>query len=170
MIIKNLSNTSNIRIWKIDIEGADIDYVYERNSVLGVGESLSVSVDSDVGENELTPFKVKITYTIENTMLTTATKEFGFIGMGDDEMDIFKHLSKTTVETPDEPTPETPVTPDDGEQEEKPTEPDSNNPSEGENNPDADGRESKVVIYMVLLCGVSLFLIIAFIPKKKRAK
>ncbi len=169
LIIKNLSNTSKIRIWSVDIEGAKIDYAYEKNLVLGVGESVSVSVDSDVAENELTPFKVKIAYTIENTMLTTATKEFSFIGMGADEMEIYKHLSKEIKETPDDSTPEAPTTPDDNEQEENPTEPDVNKPSDGGNSPDADGIESNIPLYMALICGLSFFLIVAFIPKKRKS-
>ena len=178
LIIKNLSNTSNIRIWSVDIDGAPIDYVYERNLVLGVGESAYVGIDSRIADGPTTAFKVRVTYTIENTMLTTATREFGFIGMSDEEMEIYNYLSKAVVENPEEDIPQTPVIPDD-EQDvtnpdvDKPTEdetdkPVTNNPSDEGQNPDADGVESNIPIFVAIICGVSLFLVIAFIPKRKK--
>ena len=169
LIIENLSNTSKIRIWNIDIDGADVDYVYERNLVLDVGDSVSVSIESDSPGDASTPFKVKVTYTIENTMLTTATKEFSFIGMSDDEMDIYKHLSKETKETPDDVIPETPIKPEDEEQEDNnTTESDTNKPSNEGNNPNADGVSNSTPLCVALICGLSFLLIVALIPRKRK--
>ena len=99
LIIKNLSNTSAMRIWCVEFEGAEIDCNYEKNLVLNVGESVSIEInDEKIGEAEA-PFEVVVTYTMDNAMHTTVIREFSFMAMTDDEMNQYPHLGIQSDDT-----------------------------------------------------------------------
>ncbi len=168
LIIKNLSNTSAIRIWRVEIEGAEISCDYPNNLVLNVGEPVSIGIDSTSIEETETPFKVVVKYTIDNSMHTTAVKEFCFTAMTDDEMSQYAHLGMTKIdeiipeeplppqedepitENPEKPETETPTEP------EKPTEPEADSPNQDLNDPNTDAIPMFSVCFAVVVCFVSL--------------
>ena len=172
LIIKNLSNTSSIRIWCIEIDGAEFAYEYPRNLVLNVGESVSVGIDSTSVEDAETPFKVVVKYTIDNSIHTTAVKEFCFTAMTDDEMSQYARLGKIkiddiapevplppqedepTTEVPQDPETETPSEP------EKPTDAESDSPGQDLNDPNTDARAMLSGCFAVAICFGSLMCIV----------
>ena len=128
LIIRNLSNTSSIRIWCIDVEGAEIDLDYDRNLVLNVGESVSIGIDSHQDAEKT--FKIIVKYTIDNSMHTTVCKEFGFVSLSDEDIKQYPHLGKNKA---DESTPEEPMPPQNDEPTiEPPQEPETENPTQPE--------------------------------------
>lgn len=124
LIIENLSNTSSIHIVCVEINGADMEYVHKRDTVLQVGEKYVIDITDVALESAEKPFTVAVTCLIDNTMHTFAVKEFDFIAMNDEEMKLYSHLTKSVDNTEDEPITETPVEP------EKPTENPSVKPDE----------------------------------------
>ena len=124
LIIENLSNTSSIHIVCVEINGADMEYVHNRDTVLQVGEKYVIDITDVALESAEKPFTVAVTCLIDNTMHTFAVKEFDFIAMNDEEMKLYSHLTKSVDNTEDEPITETPVEP------EKPTENPSVKPDE----------------------------------------
>ncbi len=124
LIIENLSNTSSIHIVCVEINGADMEYVHKRDTVLQIGEKYVIDITDVALESAEKPFTVAVTCLIDNTMHTFAVKEFDFIAMNDEEMKLYSHLVKDVDNTEDEPTTETPVEP------EKPTENPSVKPDE----------------------------------------
>lgn len=111
LIIENLSNTSSIHIICVEINGADMEYVHKRDTVLKVGEKYVIDITDVSLESAEKPFTVSVTCLIDNTMHTFAVKEFNFIAMNDEEMKIYSHLAKQVDDTEDEPTTEAPVEP-----------------------------------------------------------
>ena len=171
MIIRNLSNTSSIRIWCIDVEGAEIDLDYDRNLVLNVGESVSIEInDEKIGEAEA-PFEVVVTYTMDNAMHTTVIREFSFMAMTDDEMNQYPHLGiqsddstpeeslppqedESTTPVPEEPETETSTEP------EKPTESKPDLPNQDLNDPNTDVNTVILEFVVVVICFASLICIL----------
>lgn len=107
LIIENLSNTSPIHILKVNIDGADMEYDYEINTVLQVNEKYVIDLNNVSPETADKPFKVIVTYLIDNTMHTIASKEFSFIAISDEDMKTYSHLVKQ-IEEEVMPSPELP--------------------------------------------------------------
>ena len=171
LIIKNLSNTSAMRIWCVEFDGAEIDCNYEKNLVLNVGESVSIEInDEKIGEAEA-PFEVVVTYTMDNAMHTTAIKEFSFMAMTDDEMNQYPHLGiqnddstpeeplppqddESTTPVPEEPETETPTEP------EKPTDSKPDLSNQDLNDPNTDVNTVVLEFVVVVICFASLICIL----------
>ena len=171
LIIKNLSNTSAMRIWCVEFDGAEIDCNYEKNLVLNVGESVSIEInDEKIGEAEA-PFEVVVTYTMDNAMHTTVIREFSFMAMTDDEMNQYPHLGiqsddstpeeslppqedESTTPVPEEPETETPTEP------EKPTESKPDLPNQDLNDPNTDVNTVVLEFVVVVIFFASLICIL----------
>ena len=167
LIIKNLSNTSAMRIWCVEFEGAEIDCNYEKNVALNVGESFSLEINDERIEEAETPFKVIVTYTMDNAMHTTVIREFSFMAMTDDEMNQYPHLGiqnddstpeeplpphedEPTTSVPEEPETESPTEP------EKPTESEPDLPNQDLNDPNTDVNTVILEFVVVVICFASL--------------
>ncbi len=131
--IRNLSNTSPIHIWNIYIDGADIEYSFEINTVLQPGESTAVEISDVSPENADKPFKVFAKYSIDNAQHTFVIKEFAFTAISDEDLEIYSHLIKSADEElpatkPEKPENNNPVTdmPENSETEKPSTEPGKN--------------------------------------------
>lgn len=168
LIVKNLSNTSSIRLWSVAIDGADIDYVLECNTVLGVGEDALIDIESENPGDSAKPIKVKVTYTIENSQMTFTSKEFTFIGLSDDDLKLYPHLAKNVADKPEDIIPEEPVEPEKNEPETETPEQGTDKPVEDGGKPDTDGIETNPPYLVMVICAVSLLLILLFIPRRKR--
>ena len=178
LIIKNLSNTSSIRIWCIDVEGAEIELIYNRNLVLNVGESVTIGVNSVSSENAEKPFKVIVKYTIDNDMHTTAFKAFSFISLSDEDIKQYTHLAKNKADDPipeepmppqkDEPTIETPQEPETEitTQPETSTKPETNSPTTDVEVPNTDSNVMIWSLPFVAICFISLMCIIRLRKKE----
>ena len=181
LIVKNLSKTSPIHIISVEVTGADMDFVHEMNTVLQVGEKYVIDIDNISPENADKPFKVAVTYIIDNTMKTFVTKEFSFIAMSDENMEIYSHLAKTIVnedvepapeesttespettepETEEQPTPEKPVVDETVTEEEKEAVTDVEIPNTDSFNP-------KSVVVALAVCGVALGTTAVILKKKE---
>ncbi len=171
LIIENLSRTSPIHVACVEVNGADMDYVHEMNTVLQVGEKYVIDIDNISPETADKPFKVAVTYIIDNTMHTFVTKEFSFIAMSDENMEIYSHLVKNTVGEDVEPAPEETVKPEEPTTQEPETEakPDSEKPVVDEpatedkkepvtdvEIPNTDGFQTKSIVTALAVCGVAL--------------
>ena len=177
MIVENLSNTSPIHIICVEVNGADMDYVHEMNTVLQVGEKYVIDIDNISPETADKPFKVAVTYIIDNTMKTFVTKEFSFIAMSDENMEIYSHLAKGTVNEDVEPAPEETVKPEEPivENETETQMPVVDEPvTEKENDvitdveiPDTDGFKANSVVVALAVCGVALMTTTVVIKKKE---
>lgn len=110
LIVENLSNTSPIHVVCVEVNGADMDYTHEMNTVLQVGEKYVIDIENISPETADKPFKVAVTYIIDNTMKTFVTKEFSFIAMSDENMEIYSHLAKKNDVENVEPAPEETIT------------------------------------------------------------
>ena len=110
MIIENLSRTSPIHILCVKVNGADMEYVHEKNTVLQVGEKYVIDITDISLESAEKPFTVAVTCLIDNTMHTFAVKEFDFIAMSDENMEIYSHLAKNNDVEDAEPAPEETIT------------------------------------------------------------
>ena len=179
MIIKNLSNTSSIRIWCVEINGAEINCNYEKNLVLNVGDSASVKINDSTIKDFGAPFKVVVKYTINNDMYTTVCKEFGFTGMSDEMMSQYNHLTKNKtdeptppeidepiVDTPNEPETETPTEPEKPTQPQSPAEPETNEPITDVDVPNTDTDVMFFVAPVIAVCLVSLMCIVRLRKKE----
>lgn len=180
LIVENLSNTSPIHIICVEVNGADMDYVHEMNTVLQVGEKYVIDIENISPETADKPFKVAVTYIIDNTMKTFVTKEFSFIAMSDENMEIYSHLAKnndvedaepapeetitevpetTEPETEEQPTPEKPVV-DESTTEENDTVADVEIPN-------TDSFQPTSVVMALAVCGVALATTAVVIKKKE---
>ena len=181
LIVENLSRTSPIHIICVEVTGADMDFVHEMNTVLQVGEKYVIDIDNISPENADKPFKVAVTYIIDNTMKTFVTKEFSFIAMSDENMEIYSHLAKnndvetpepapdeivsevpetTEPETEEQPTPEKPVVDETVTEEEKEAVTDVEIPNTDSFNP-------KSVVVALVTCGVALGTTAVILRKKE---
>lgn len=177
LIVENLSNTSPIHIICVEVNGADMDFVHEMNTVLQVGEKYIIDIDNISPETADKPFKVAVTYIIDNTMKTFVTKEFSFIAMSDENMEIYSHLAKGTVNEDVEPAPEETVKPEEPTVEketetQKPVVDESE--TEKENDaitdveiPDTDGFKANSVVAALAVCGAALMTTAVVIKKKE---
>lgn len=179
LIVENLSNTSPIHILCVNVDGADMDYDYEINTVLQVGEKYVIDVSNVSPETADKPFKVVVTYIIDNTQHTIATKEFSFIAMSDENMEIYPHLAKKTVDEEVKPVPEETVKPEESTQETE-TEISTEKPAVDETTteenkeiitdveiPNTDSFQPKSVIVALAVCGVALTTTAVVLKKKE---
>jgi hypothetical protein len=177
LIVENLSDTSPIHIICVEVNGADMDFVHEMNTVLQVGGKYIIDIDNISPETADKPFKVAVTYIIDNTMKTFVTKEFSFIAMSDENMEIYSHLAKGTVNEDVEPAPEETVKPEEPTVEnetetQKPVVDESE--TEKENDaitdveiPDTDGFKANSVVAALAVCGAALMTTAVVIKKKE---
>ncbi|MBQ8766784.1 MAG: hypothetical protein IJZ16_08260 [Clostridia bacterium] len=179
LIIENLSNTSPIHILCVDVNGVDMDYNFEINTVLQVGEKYVIDVNNVSPETADKPFKVAVTYIIDNTQHTIATKEFSFIAMSDENMEIYSHLVKKTVNEEVLPAPEETVKPEET-TESTETEISTEKPVVDETTteenkeiitdveiPDTDSFQPKSVVIALAVCGVALTTSVVMLKKKE---
>jgi hypothetical protein len=158
-----------------------MDYVHKMNTVLQVGEKYVIDIENISPETADKPFKVAVTYIIDNTMKTFVTKEFSFIAMSDENMEIYSHLAKnndveipepapdetvseapetTEPETEEQPTPEKPVVDETVTEEEKEAVTDVEIPNTDSFNP-------KSVVVALAVCGVALGTTAVILKKKE---
>ncbi len=179
LIVENLSNTSPIHIICVEVNGADMDFVHEMNTVLQVGEKYVIDIENISPETADKPFKVAVTYIIDNTMKTFVTKEFSFIAISDENMEIYSHLAKNTDEVvepaPEETTTEVPESTE-PETEEQPTpeKPVVDESTTEENDtvadveiPNTDSFQPTSVVMALAVCGVALATTTVVIKKKE---
>lgn len=110
LIVENLSNTSPIHVVSVKVSGADMDFTHRLNTVLQVGEEYVIDIENVSPETADKPFKVSVTYIIDNAMHTFVTKDFSFIAVSDENMEIYSHLARNAVNEDVEPSPEEPTT------------------------------------------------------------
>lgn len=171
LIIENLSQTSPIHLWKVDIEGADAEYAYETNTVLQVGEKLIISLSNVSPETADTPFKVVVKYSIDNAQHTFVVKEFSFLAMSDEEMERYTHLAKAIDEEEPAPSPEKPTDKDEPTTEkpvpeEPPTEEDKKPVTDVEI-PNTSSKQPVAIGVAVAVCGLSAVMAGTVLKKKK---
>ena len=184
LIIENLSNTSSMRIWCVDVQGADVDYAFELNTILNVGDEYRIELSNVSPETADKPFKIVVKYSIGNTQHTFVTREFSFIAITDEELDIYTHLANITPDEDVPPSEEESVTDKDEptteqenpsiEQEEPTTEKDEPTTEEGElvtdtDIPDTDSDMPNVTAFAVVVCGV-LLVMTGIIFRKRKIK
>ena len=114
---------------------------------------------------------VSVSYIIDNTMKTIATREFKFIAVSDEDMEIYPHLAKNAIDEDVEPSPEETVKPEEPTTQEPETEakPDTEKPVIDENTtddkkepvtdveiPDTDALQTKSVVTALAVFGVAL--------------
>lgn len=181
LIVENLSNTSPIHIICVEVNGADMDYVHEMNTVLKVGEKYVMDISNATPETADKPFTVGVSYIIDNTMKTVATREFSFIAVSDEMMAAYPHLAKTVVNEDVEPETEEPTTeaPEvtEPETEAKPTpeKPDIDETTTEEEKetitdveiPNTDGFQPNSVVIALAVCGVALGTTAVILKKKE---
>ncbi len=182
MILENLSNTSPVHILSVKVSGADMDYDYEINTVLQVDEEYVIDISNVSPETASKPFTVSVKYIIDNTQHTIATKEFSFIAMSDEALEIYPHLAKNVVDEDELPAPEPPVEPEipdeptTEEPTEKPTEPETPvEPSTEENKdnatdveiPNTSAKEPIAIGVCAVICGFAVLSTGALIKKRK---
>lgn len=181
LIVENLSNTSPIHILCVDVNGADMEYAYEINTVLQVDEKYVIDISNVSPETADKPFTVAVTYIIDNTQHTIAKKEFSFIAMSDENMEIYSHLAKNTVDEDAEPAPEETVKPEEPTQDtEQETKPEAEKPVIDETTteenkeiitdveiPDTDCVQPNSVVIALAVCGVALITSAVVLRKKE---
>ncbi len=180
MIVENLSRTSPIHVVCVEVNGADMDYVHEMNTVLQVGEKYVIDIENISPETADKPFKVAVTYIIDNTMKTFVTKEFSFIAMSDENMEIYSHLAKNNDVEGVEPAPEETITevPEttEPETEEQPTpeKPVVDESTTEENDivadveiPNTDSFQPTSVVMALAVCGIALATTTVVLKKKE---
>lgn len=181
-IVENLSNTSPIHVVSVQVTGADMDYCHKIDTVLQVGEKYVMDISNATPETADKPFTVSVSYIIDNTMKTVATREFKFIAVSDEMMEEYPHLAKNTVVEDVEPAPEETVKPEEPTTQEPETEakPDTEKPvideptTEEEKEPvtdveipDTDALQTKSVVTAVAVCGIALATTSVVIKKKE---
>jgi hypothetical protein len=180
LIVENLSNTSPIYILCVEVNGADMDYVHEMDTVLQVGEKYVINIDNISPETADKPFKVAVTYIIDNAMHTFVTKEFSFIAMSDENMEIYSHLAKKTVDEEVELAPEETVKPEEPTYEaETETKPETQKPVVNETTTEeketitdveilnTDGFQANSVVVALVACGVAFATTTVVLKKKE---
>ena len=180
-VVENLSNTSPLHIWSVEINGADMDYCHKIDTVLQVGEKYVMDISNATPETADKPFTVSVSYIIDNTMKTVATREFSFIAVSDEMMEAYPHLAKTVVNEDIEPETEEPTTeapevtePETGT---KPTpeKPDIDETTTEEEKetitdveiPNTDGFQPNSVVIALAVCGVALGATAVVVKKKE---
>ncbi len=180
-IVENLSNTSPLHIWCVEVNGADFEYTHKIDTVLQVGENYVMDISNVSPETADKPFTVSVSYIIDNTMKTIATREFSFVAVSDEMMEAYPHLAKTVVNDDVEPSPEETITeaPETTEPETE-TKPNPEKPVVDENTteeekepvtdveiPDTDSFQSNSVVVALAVCGVALATTAVALKKKK---
>ncbi len=181
-VVENLSNTSPIHVVCVEVNGADMDYTHKIDTVLQVGEKYVMDVSNISPETADKPFTVSVSYIIDNTMKTIATREFKFIAVSDEMMEEYPHLAKNTVDEDVKPAPEETVKPEEPTTQVPETEakPDTEKPVVDENTteeekepvtdveiPDTDALQTKSVVTALAVCGVALATTTVVIKKKE---
>lgn len=174
-IVENLSSTSPIHIWCVEVKGADIEYTHKIDTVLQVGEKYVMDISDISPETADKPFTVSVSYIIDNTMHTIATRDFSFIAMSDEDMNIYSHLAKKTVNDEEKPAPEETVKPEEPPQEPEtekpaepltPVEPETDKPVTDVQVPNTDSDTVYLVLPVVAICFASLMCIVRLRKKE----
>lgn len=121
--ITNLSAESNIQIWAIETEGADIDFDFDAGMTVVQGKTVTVKATNNDFANSGTPFAVNVRYSIMNTQLTYVDEVIYFTPLTNAQVNKYEYLiddgielpnpyeeSTTDAPTTDEPTTDTPST------------------------------------------------------------
>ncbi len=174
LIVENLSKTSKLHILKMYVEGAQVDYEIKRNTVLDVGEKITVDVSNISPETANKPFQIVVKFYLEDNPNTYSEKIFNFVAMSDEEMEKYPHLAvvgegekpvpspdEKPVPSPDEKptvpaTPEEPTTPDEPSTDNNDVSTDVNIPNTTTKQPIAVGVASVICGFAVLSTGVLL--------------
>lgn len=184
LIVENLSRTSPIHVVRVQVIGADMDYAHEMNTVLGVDEKYVIDIENISPETADKPFTVAVTYLIDNTMHTFATKDFRFIAVSDETLEIYPHLGRCVEEEYVEPAPEEPIVPEDPSEEPstqpEPDEPETEKPvvdepvTEDEKEPitdveipNTDSVRTGSVAVAFAMCGAALTITVVGFRKKE---
>ncbi len=111
--ITNLSAESNIQIWAIETEGADIDFDFDAGMTVIQGKTVTVKATNNDFANSGTPFAVNVRYSIMNTQLTYVDEVIYFTPLTNAQVNKYEYLIDDGVELPnpyEEPTTDTPTT------------------------------------------------------------
>lgn len=111
--ITNLSAESNIQIWAIETEGADIDFDFDAGMTVVQGKTVTVKATNNDFANSGTPFAVNVRYSIMNTQLTYVDEVIYFTPLTNAQVNKYEYLIDDGVELPnpyEEPTTDTPTT------------------------------------------------------------
>ena len=111
--ITNLSAESNIQIWAIEAEGADIDFDFDAGMTVVQGKTVTVKATNNDFANSGTPFAVNVRYSIMNTQLTYVDEVIYFTPLTNAQVNKYEYLIDDGVELPnpyEEPTTNTPST------------------------------------------------------------
>lgn len=184
LIVENLSRTSPIHVVRVQVIGADMDYAHEMNTVLGVDEKYVIDIENISPETADKPFTVAVTYLIDNTMHTFATKDFSFIAVSDETLEIYPHLGRCVEKEDVEPAPEEPIVPEEPSEEPstqpEPDEPETEKPvvdepvTEDEKEPitdveipNTDSVRTGSVAVAFAMCGAALTITVVGFRKKE---
>ncbi len=111
--ITNLSAESNIQIWAIETEGADITFDFESGMTVVQGKTVTIKATNNDFASAKTPFAVNIRYSIMNTQLTYVDEVICFTPLTNAQVNKYEYLIDDGVELPspyEEPTTNTPST------------------------------------------------------------
>ncbi len=111
--ITNLSAESNIQIWAIETEGADISFNFESGMTVVQGKTVTIKATNNDFASAKTPFAVNIRYSIMNTQLTYVDEVIYFTPLTNAQVNKYEYLIDDGVELPnpyEEPTTNTPST------------------------------------------------------------
>lgn len=111
--ITNLSAESNIQIWAIETEGADIDFDFDAGMTVVQGKTVTVKATNNDFANSGTPFAVNVRYSIMNTQLTYVDEVIYFTPLTNAQVNKYEYLIDDGIELPnpyEEPTTNTPST------------------------------------------------------------
>ncbi len=111
--ITNLSAESNIQIWAIETEGAEIDFDFDAGMTVVQGKTVTVKATNNDFANSGTPFAVNVRYSIMNTQLTYVDEVIYFTPLTNAQVNKYEYLIDDGVELPnpyEEPTTNTPST------------------------------------------------------------
>ncbi len=111
--ITNLSAESNIQIWAIEAEGADISFDFERGMTVVQGNTVTIKAKNNDFASAEVPFAVNVRYSIMNTQLTYVDEVIYFTPLTNAQVNNYEYLIDDGVELPnpyEEPTTDTPTT------------------------------------------------------------
>lgn len=111
--ITNLSAESNIQIWAIETEGADIDFDFDAGMTVVQGKTVTVKATNNDFANSGTPFAVNVRYSIMNTQLTYVDEVIYFTPLTNAQVNKYEYLIDDGIELPnpyEEPTTNAPTT------------------------------------------------------------
>ncbi len=98
--ITNLSAESNIQIWSIEAEGADIDFNFNRGMTVVQGKTATIKVVNNDFANAETPFTVNIKYSIMNTQMTYVDAAVSFTPLTNAQVNKYEYLIDDGIKLP----------------------------------------------------------------------